>query len=172
VYEHGTKDPEKALKWNFNSGCALGGMIGCFPESNNPENQKMPNIPKHNNFMPIMNGDKDTAKADREKWNRLGAPDGKEFNEKVDPADEHGMPVALDNATSDESLSEMMAKLCECCENVTLIIDVRGNRMFWIGPNDLISGIDNYSKRWRNRLKNGKNTFNLKCSDAKHTLDK
>lgn len=170
-YEHGTKDKGKTIDYKFKpGGCeSRAGQIGCYPASNNPPIQNIPNIPTHDDGMAVMNGPVETAILDRNVLNEGNAPLGTPLGAPTPPDREYGMPIALDNATSNENIRQMMNDLCECCKKVQVVIDVDDNTKG--GMADVLDGVNNHSKRFAGRLKHGKNRFDLRCSDPSPSLD-
>ena len=155
---YGHLSKSNPLKWKFNGRCALAAAIGCYPQSNNPDdtgdgqppnalgprNHQVPNAPLgHDDQMAVMGGAISVANATRRAANRgETAPS---------PEDEHGMPIALENIT--KNIQEAVDKLCVDDEVSELEVIVNVDSTGW--NKQLQDGIDNFSPSWKGILKVG-----------------
>jgi RHS repeat-associated protein len=110
------------IEWEFpESGCAYGGMVGCWPSENNPEGEcRWPNLPIHNDR--IFSGgwlfDLFTGQVQQ----------GNVFDENYREEDwEHDAQRVVENAWSKVALGAIEGKLCGkkcCCEKIVFEIRI------------------------------------------------
>ena len=127
------------IAWDMPDDCAYGGVVGCWPENNNPanDNTRWPNVPRHNKRM-------------FEGWLRylFFGSSLTSFNfasDHYEDAEQEGVFVkAVKNALSQASITSITDKLCSsscCCDEIVLTIQTtKGGWELQDGlrPNNLI----------------------------------
>jgi RHS repeat-associated protein len=122
----------KPIKWVFpnqNGGCAIGGAATCWPESNNnvPESNKWPNLPNHNDRTVVPDAVAGTSSGDGRirAWNSVTRDSNNDEQHDEDHEVEHSFDQIFHNALSRDSLLKIKERLCKCCEEIKLIVDIR-----------------------------------------------
>ena len=129
--DHGSRS--NPLKWKFPaSGCAMGGAVTCFPESNNnvPSSNHWPNLPNHDDKLVLPDSVANTSSGDAstDKWNNE-LRDSKNDEDHDEDHDEdfeveHSFDKVFNNATNRTALLEIKKRLCKCCKEITVTLDI------------------------------------------------
>ena len=155
---YGHLDDKDVLDWEFNGRCALGGAIGCWPKRNNnitppkhpsknpdiPATNRLPNMPGHDNKMFVYDGSNLTHNHDlRKKANNVESSGDWELDPGNNTDVEHSMPHALDEATSDKNIQEILDKLCKgCCnDGIEFVLEIQNK-------SDIAKGLVNAKSKW------------------------